>query len=147
MKDNMKENKKAFTLMEMLVVIIIIGILISIVIPSVSSFLNNRNKKIYDTHKMTVDAIVKVYIDQHKEQLIANNSECYNIDYSLLLKENLKESNIHCEGNIILRKSVYNNKIFNPEYYLKCTDSKGEVIHDDGKMPTGCIEFNGKFNN
>lgn len=137
----MKINKKAFTLMEMLVVMGIIGILVVFVVPTAASFLNTRSKKLYDTHKLTVEAVANVYLDQHKEQFISEDSKCYSIDYSLLLDENLKENDIHCVGNIIFRKTLNNNKTFDLEYYLKCTDSSGNVVHDDGNMPSGCLVF------
>ena len=135
---------KAFTLMEMLVVIAIIGIILIIVIPSVSTVLNNRNKKLYQTHMLTVEAAAKTYVDQYEGQLVELDKECFNIDYSLLLKENLKESDIHCSGNVIINK-VQGSRTYEPAYYLTCTDSNGEIVHKGDAKPKGCKGFNGKF--
>ena len=88
MKKYKNSKRKAFTLIEMLVVIAIIGIILIIVIPSVSSVLNNKDNKLYQTHMLTVEAATKTYIDQNKGQLNEINSSCFNIDYKLLLKEN-----------------------------------------------------------
>ena len=139
-----RSKSKAFTLIEMLVVIAIVGIILIIVIPSVSTVLNNRNKKLYQTHMLTVEAAASTYVDQYEGQLVELNKECFNIDYSLLLKENLKESDIHCTGNVIFRKQQA-SKSYEPSYYLTCTDSNGEIIHKGEAKPVGCMGFNGKF--
>ena len=47
MVSNMKKNNKAFTLIELLAVIIILGILLLIAIPSVTSYINNSRKEAY----------------------------------------------------------------------------------------------------
>ena len=49
-------NKKAFTLIELLAVIIILGILMLIAIPSVTNYINNSRKSTYVT---TVNELVK----------------------------------------------------------------------------------------
>ncbi len=146
MKKYKNSKRKAFTLIEMLVVIAIIGIILIIVIPSVSSVLNNKDNKLYQTHMLTVEAATKTYIDQNKGQLNEINSSCFNIDYKLLLKENLKESDIRCNGNIIISKSQ-DTKSYNPSYYLTCTNLKGEIIHKSESKPVGCKGFDGRFNN
>ena len=55
----MLKNEKGFTLIELLAVIIILGVLMLIAIPSVTSYINNSRKAAYvDTAKRIVDGAV-----------------------------------------------------------------------------------------
>lgn len=140
----MKLNRnKAFTLIEMLIVVVIIGIILSIVIPSVSKLLNNRSKKIYETHIELLDKEIALYLDQYKGELSNKDDSCFNINYQTLVSEGFQESEIKCKGNIIVTKA---NNDYENSYYLTCTDSEGNNVVDESKsVPSGCIGFNGKF--
>ena len=140
-----KARKQAFTLIEMLVVIIIIGILLAIVIPSVSAIISNRSKKLYKTHMELVEKATTLYADQYKGELLADDTSCFLINYTNLLNDNLiKEDEIKCEGYIILEKSG-NNKSLNSSYYLTCVDKSNNKLSNSNNVPTGCKGFNGKF--
>ncbi len=55
-------NKKAFTLIELLAVIIILGLLMAIAIPSVTRYINNSRKKVYaNTLDSYVDGLTKMF--------------------------------------------------------------------------------------
>ncbi len=143
----MKKNRKqAFTLIEMLVVIILIGIILAIVLPSVTKLSNNRSKKMYETHlDVVVESAVDLYTDQYKGELADENAECFNINYQTLLKDGLvDETDVFCDGNIIIRDNKSTNSLEN-SYYLTCRDSKGNEINKSEKVPSGCRGFNGKF--
>lgn len=47
MKKNLRKNKKGFTLVEIIVVLLIIGILLAITIPSVMGYINKANEAKY----------------------------------------------------------------------------------------------------
>ncbi len=140
------KSKKGFTLIEMLVVIILIGIILAIVLPSVTKLSNNRSKKMYETHlDVVVESAVDLYTDQYKGELADENAECFNINYQTLLKDGLvDETDVFCDGNIIIRDNKSTNSLEN-SYYLTCRDSKGNEINKSEKVPSGCRGFNGKF--
>ena len=64
------KNKKGFTLIELLAVIIILGILMLIAIPSVTSYINNSRKNTYaETGANYVKATIPMAVDAKKVKL------------------------------------------------------------------------------
>ena len=63
----MKNNKRGFTLVEVLAVILILGILVAIVVPSIYSLVNEAQEKEYNTVMGTFEASGLLYVDRHME--------------------------------------------------------------------------------
>lgn len=140
--DNMNNiNQKAFTLIEMLVVIIIIGIILAIAIPSVRNITNQNKNKIYQTHMEIVEVKTKLLMDQYKGELLSKKENCFQIDYQELLKnEWITEQGVFCNGSIIITKSG-NQKSLSADYYLSCVDKNNNSLHEDNTAPSGCATF------
>jgi len=76
-KKQSKKKKKAFTLIELLAVIIILGILMIIAIPSVTSYINNSRKSAYvDTVKEVV-AGARNMVNEGKLEMFDTNTTYY----------------------------------------------------------------------
>ena len=138
--------KKGFTLMEMIVTMLLIGIVITVVIPSVRNLTYNSGSKKYKQMEKVIIEASKLYAASYQGELTNTSYECFNIPYSTLVKEELiEEEDITCSGQIILRKR---EKVgYNYEPYLTCTDSKEKVVHEE-KRPASlvnCIGFSGNF--
>ena len=139
-------KKRGFTLIEMIVVLLLLGIVIVLVLPAVRGLTYNSNSKKYQQLEKTINEAAKLYSSSYQGELVNTSYECFNIPYSTLIKEGLiEEEDINCSGNIIMRKR---KKIgYDYEQYLTCKNSKGEVIHQE-KRPASllkCIGFSGKF--
>lgn len=140
----MNQKKNAFTLIEMLVVVIILGVILAIAIPAVSNIISSNRMKTYQTYMKIVEEKTELFIDQHKGELKSVEATCFQVNYQELLnQELLTESDIHCSGNIIIRKSG-NNKSFTPEYYLTCIDKDNYTFNKNVSTPTGCNIFSAK---
>lgn len=139
-------KKTGFTLIEMIVVLVLMGIVIVLVLPAVRTLTYNSDTKKYQQLVRTVNEAAKLYSNSYQGDLVNTNYECFNIPYSTLINEGLiEEEDIKCSGNIIMRKR---EKVgYDYEQYLTCENNKGEIIHDE-KRPSSlfkCIGFSGKF--
>ena len=93
MKKMIKLNKKGFTLVELLVVIVLLVVIMSIAIPSITSSLERSKQKQYDSKMELILSAVDIYADRHKNS-IGNNSiiTIVNlIDEDLITKEQAKD--------------------------------------------------------
>jgi type IV pilus assembly protein PilA len=54
----MKDNKKGFTLVELMVVVVIIGILVAVAVPVYNSVTNSANKKAVEANLRTIDGAI-----------------------------------------------------------------------------------------
>lgn len=138
-----KLNRQAFTLIEVLVVVIILGIILSIAIPSVANLTNSNRRKLYETHMEIVEEKTKLFIEQHKGELRSIDATCFQVNYQTLLnQEILTEADVKCSGSIIITKAG-NNKNFSSDYYLNCNDKNGDSLNKSEAVPTGCTVFTG----
>lgn len=55
------KNRKGFTLVELMVVVVIIGILSAIAVPVYSTVTNNANKKAVEANLRTIDGAIMMY--------------------------------------------------------------------------------------
>lgn len=145
------KKKNGFTLMEMLAVVIILGVILVIAIPSVNNLINKNRTKMYQTHMSLVEEKTKIFADKFKGELTSTSDTCFKINYQDLVKYHyVTEQDVTCKGSIILTKSG-NGKSFSRDYYLSCKDKNGEVLdnsflhddsfHDSNLTPNNCSSF------
>ena len=83
-------NKKGFTLVELLVVIVILGIVSGLSIPLIRNIRENNEKKEYITYMNTVKYSAKLYVDSYGEDMFGKRkSGCSLIRYSDLHQKGL----------------------------------------------------------
>jgi len=122
----MKKRKNAFTLIELLAVIIILGILMIIAIPSVTSYINNSRKSAYvDTAKEIV-AGARNLVNEGKLEMFDTNTTYY-IPTSCIKTENAQKSP-YGEFDKAYVLVTYDGKGYN--YYWVSRDETGQGVPD-----------------
>lgn len=89
------ENKRGFTLVELLAVIAILAILVILAIPNVIKLYNNAKKQIFLTeartiHKEAVNKYLSESLNGNKVSVINSNGTKLNLSSSKKLKYNVK---------------------------------------------------------
>ena len=97
-------NKKAFTLIELLAVIVILGILLSIAVPQVSQYINNSKKESFISEgKIFIDSLRNDAISDYYK-LPSRNNDVTIITLDLVRTEKNKENSAF-GGKYIYNKS------------------------------------------
>lgn len=128
-------NKKGFTLIELLAVIVILGILMLIAIPSVSKYIDSSRKKTYVT-----DAVQ--YVDSVKKDVVSGILPTPTVEQVLFVKLSSikleKGNNKSPYGSYIDDKSyvMVRNVDNNLKYYFSALDDEGYgiALTEDNKL-------------
>lgn len=131
-------KNKAFTLLELLAVIIILSIILIITIPIINSVISSANLNAFVAdEKMMVNA-TKLYLGTNEELLPSNIGDTIEIKLSTLQSDNLLDSIPNpwdnkdvCDGYILITKINLNEYDYTP--YLKCENNyKADSYTTDG---------------
>ena len=118
-------NKKGFTLVELLAVLVLLGLISLLIYPSIRNLMKNNNEKEYNTYKDLMVSYAKSLSINDKN----NGFVCLN-----KLKNNgLKDinSSMECNGYVII-----NNNNYTP--YLLCIQDGNEVYHSENYDISKC---------
>jgi len=130
------KRKLGFTLIEMLIVIVIIGVILAIAIPSVVKLVERNSKDAYNVHMKLINSSTELFVLKNKG-LFNTNATCYKMSYDTLKnKTDLKEDKITCKGDIIIYKTNINYRY---EYNLTCKDQKGVEFSTQESKSDSCV--------
>lgn len=129
----MKKNRNAFTLIELLAVLVILGVLLIIAVPKVSQYINNSKKDGFISEgEIFIDSVAHDATSEFYPFPIANNDvTIVNFDIANLDKSKNKSA---FGGNYIISKSYVaivnvgtgTDPVY--EYYLAFQDSKNYAL-------------------
>ncbi len=122
--------KKGFTLVELLAVIIILGLLTIIAIPSIIGILNNEKENISDSMKNIIINASSLYIEDNSGVYPKVNNNVYCIKLESLVNDNrlskpLKDpvTNKEIDLNKYVKVSIIND-LYNYDIVDICTEYK-----------------------
>ena len=120
------KNKKGFTLIELLAVIIILGILMIIAIPSVTSYINNSRKSAYVDTAREIISGARNFVNEGKLEMFDTGATYY-IPVSCITTENGQKSPygdfVEDQAFVIV---TYTGKNYN--YYWISRDTTGQGV-------------------
>lgn len=126
-------KKKGFTLVELLVVIVILGIITGISIPLIRNIREKNEQKQYTTYMDSLKVSAKLYVNSYEEDLFGHEKNgCAIIKYSDLVEKNLIK-------DIPIDKVSCNSE----ETYVKVIKFDGKIIYDTA-IGCGSVGEDGK---
>jgi len=121
----MKSNNKGFTLTELLVVVVILGIITGISIPLIRGLSASFEKKKYTNYADSVLSASKLYNDSYNEDLFGHKEYgCAYIRYNDLVERNLLKdiqiTNISCNSENTYVRVIKQKDKYGYSNYLSC---------------------------
>lgn len=122
---------RGFTLIELLGVIMILGVLVLILFPSLLKQISNAKKGINDANDMLIIDAAKDYVEDNGENYKKTYGVTYCINIDTLIENNylnpkLKDENLNDINQTKIVKLVYNTN-FDYEIVNECTESGGKA--------------------
>ncbi|MDD3048640.1 MAG: prepilin-type N-terminal cleavage/methylation domain-containing protein [Bacilli bacterium] len=118
-------NKKGFTLVELLAVIIILGVILSITIPSVERSIDKARTKTYATNEVLMINAARLYMADNINLIPNSSGETVSIELSTLIKaktikpiKDAKDTEELCSGRVLIEKET--TKKYKYYAYLDC---------------------------
>lgn len=117
-------KNKGFTLVEIVAVLVVMGILLLVTLPSVFNTLDKKKNSSHDELIAEIESAAKLYISQNKDvRTFLESTQEINISYDVLAKEGLiKGSQIDPLTNEPLTTESYVNVKYNPTTYSLTTE-------------------------
>ena len=126
-----EKQKRGFTMIELLAVLVILGVIMVIAIPSVVSYLQGARTDYYEQLEESVRTTGQEYFSDHRSLLPRENGQIFSVDIQDLVAEGYTTEILDSDGNNTCTGTVYVKRLATAdfEYHacIKCgkKDSEG----------------------
>ena len=130
MKQKSKQ-KRGFTMIELLAVLVILGIIMVIAVPSVVSYLQGARNDYYDQLEESVKTVGQEYFSDHRSLMPRENGQIFSVDIQDLITEGYTTEILDSDGNDTCTGNVYVKRLATADFeYHACiqcgkTDAEG----------------------
>ena len=138
MKQKSKQ-KRGFTMIELLAVLVILGIIMVIAVPSVVGYLQGSRTNYYDQLEESVKTVGQEYFSDHRSLMPRENGQIFSVNIQDLITEGYTTEILDSDGNNTCTGNVYVKRLATADFeYHACiqcgkTDAEGnqEYISTD----------------
>lgn len=117
-------NKKGFTLVELLAVIILLFLIITFALPQITNSVNNNRKKTDEITLEMIKSAAKLYVSDNESEFPKVDGNVYYVELKDLIEHDYLKANLEYEDEIIDESKkigiTYNNGF---SYYLMTNDT------------------------
>ena len=137
-------NKKGFSLIELLAVLVIIGLILIVVIPAVSRLLTSNDEKDYNNYLTIIEAGATSYANYQVDDLGgSNDTGCVEVTLEELIEEDyikkFNHNDITCSGKVRLNNNKGNLDV---AINMTCVNDKNEETFKVEEITEGtCVAF------
>ena len=144
MKQKAKQ-KRGFTMIELLAVLVILGVIMVIAVPSVIGYLQGSRTSYYEELEESVKTTGQEYFSDHRSLMPRENGQIYSVDIKDLISEGYTTEILDSDGNDTCTGIVYVKRLATADFeYHACiqcgkVDAKGnqEYTSTDTFCTTG----------
>lgn len=126
-----EKQKRGFTMIELLAVLVILGIIMVIAVPSVVSYLQGARNDYYDQLEESVKTVGQEYFSDHRSLMPRENGQIFSVDIQDLITEGYTTEILDSDGNDTCTGNVYVKRLATADFeYHACiqcgkTDAEG----------------------
>lgn len=126
-----EKQKRGFTMIELLAVLVILGIIMVIAVPSVVSYLQSARSDYYDQLEESVKTVGQEYFSDHRSLMPRENGQIFSVDIQDLITEGYTTEILDSDGNDTCTGNVYVKRLATADFeYHACiqcgkTDAEG----------------------
>ena len=137
-------NNKGFTLVEVIVTIVILGITTMVALPIVSNLQGQLNNNKYKVYQESLESSAKLYTDSYDYDMFGRKLQgCVKLKYDDLVDKKLLsdielDKNITCNNNDTYVIVIKTNDTYTYQSSLKCTDENGNVVFEKSDVTNSC---------
>lgn len=145
----MKRKKNGFTLVELLVSVVILGIILGFSIPTIRNVQKTNKNKKFQTYERSLIDSAKLYTDSYSADMFGNSTYgCIEVPYSDLAKKTLIQdiqmSDSTCRGEKTYVRIIKLNDKYKYETHVECTSEKSNnVLFSSNKIEGTSMACNG----
>ena len=126
-----EKQKRGFTMIELLAVLVILGIIMVIAVPSVVSYLQGARSDYYDQLEESVKTVGQEYFSDHRSLMPRENGQIFSVNIQDLITEGYTTEILDSDGNDTCTGNVYVKRLATADFeYHACiqcgkTDAEG----------------------
>lgn len=126
-----EKEKRGFTMIELLAVLVILGIIMVIAVPSVVSYLQSARSDYYDQLEESVKTVGQEYFSDHRSLMPRENGQIFSVNIQDLITEGYTTEILDSDGNDTCTGNVYVKRLATADFeYHACiqcgkTDAEG----------------------